>query len=86
MSAAMCGVRRTALTSLPVLAKVAALPALQAHSVHLTGEGRITGCVREHFTKLSAPCKNALISGATITKACKANYQLIPASGDSQMW
>jgi hypothetical protein len=53
------------------------------------GEGRITGCVREHFTNLSAPCKNALISGATITKACKANYQLRcagiePGGGRSQ--
>ena len=53
------------------------------------GEGRITGCVREHFTNLSAPCKNALISGATITKACKADYQLRcagiePGGGRSQ--
>ena len=53
------------------------------------GEGRITGCVREHFTKFSAPCRNALISGATITKACKADYQLKcvgiePGGGRSQ--
>jgi len=53
------------------------------------GEGRITGCVREHFISLSAPCKNALISGATITKACKADYQLKcagiePGGGRSQ--
>ena len=53
------------------------------------GEGRITGCVREHFTQLSAPCRNALISGATITKACKADYQLKcagiePGGGRSQ--
>jgi Cysteine rich repeat len=53
------------------------------------GEGRITACVREHFIKLSAPCRNALISGATITKACKADYQLKcvgiePGSGRSQ--
>lgn len=53
------------------------------------GEGRITGCVREHFTNLSAPCKNALISGATITKACEADYQLRcagiePGGGRSQ--
>jgi hypothetical protein len=53
------------------------------------GEGRITGCVREHFAKLSAPCQNALISGATITKACKADYQLKcadiePGGGRSQ--
>jgi len=53
------------------------------------GEGRITGCVREHFTNLSAPCKNALISGATITKACKPDYQLRcagiePGGGRSQ--
>ena len=40
------------------------------------GEGRVTACVREHFTELSAPCRNALISGATITKACKSDYQL----------
>ena len=40
------------------------------------GDGRITGCVREHFTQLSAPCRDALISCATITKACKADYQL----------
>jgi hypothetical protein len=53
------------------------------------GEGRITGCVMEHFTKFSAPCRNALISGATITKACKADYQLKcagiePGGGRSQ--
>ena len=53
------------------------------------GEGQITGCVREHFTNLSAPCKNALISGATITKACKADYQprcagIEPGGGRSQ--
>jgi Cysteine rich repeat len=53
------------------------------------GEGRTTGCVREHFTELSAPCRNALISGATITKACKADYQLKcagvePGGGRSQ--
>ncbi len=39
------------------------------------GGGRITACVREHFTELSAPCRNALISGATITKACTADYR-----------
>ena len=39
------------------------------------GEGRITTCVREHFAELSAPCRNALISGATITKACTADYR-----------
>ena len=53
------------------------------------GDGRITGCVREHFTQLSAPCRDALISGATITKACKADYQLKcagiePGGGRSQ--
>jgi hypothetical protein len=53
------------------------------------GEGRITACVGEHFTKFSAPCRNALISGATITKACKADYQLKcggiePGGGRSQ--
>jgi hypothetical protein len=53
------------------------------------GEGRITGCVREHFTKLSASCRNALISGVTITKACQADYQLKcagiePGGGRSQ--
>jgi Cysteine rich repeat len=40
------------------------------------GGGRITACVREHFTELSAACRNALISGATITKACTADYRL----------
>jgi Cysteine rich repeat len=39
------------------------------------GEGRVTACVREHFIQLSAPCRDALISGVTITKACKADYQ-----------
>ena len=53
------------------------------------GEGRITGCVREHFARLSAPCQNALISGVTITKACKEDYQLKcagvePGGGRSQ--
>ena len=53
------------------------------------GEGRITACVGEHFTQLSAPCRNALISGATITKACKTDYQLKcagiePGGGRSQ--
>jgi hypothetical protein len=53
------------------------------------GEGRITGCVREHFTKLSAPCRDALISSVTITKACKADYQvkcagIEPGGGRSQ--
>ena len=53
------------------------------------GEGRITACVREHFTELSAACRNALISGATITKACKADYQrkcvgIEPGGGRSQ--
>ena len=53
------------------------------------GDGRVTACVREHFTQLSAPCRNALISGATITKACKADYQLKcagiePGDGRSQ--
>jgi hypothetical protein len=53
------------------------------------GEGRITACVSGHFTELSAACRNALISGATITKACKADYQLKcagiePGGGRSQ--
>ena len=53
------------------------------------GEGRITACVSEHFTELSAACRNALISGATITKACRADYQLKcagtePGGGRSQ--
>jgi hypothetical protein len=39
------------------------------------GGGRITACVREHFTELSAPCRNALISGVTITKACATDYR-----------
>src|SRR5207244_8791043 len=39
------------------------------------GDGRITACVREHFTELSAGCRNALISGVTITKACTADYR-----------
>jgi len=39
------------------------------------GAGRITACVRDHFAELSAPCRNALISGATITKACTADYR-----------
>ena len=39
------------------------------------GGGRITACVREHFIELSAPCRNALISGVTITKACTADYR-----------
>src|SRR5262249_11520081 len=37
------------------------------------GGGRITACVREHFTEFSEACRNALISGATITKACAAD-------------
>jgi hypothetical protein len=53
------------------------------------GDGRISACVREHFSQLSAACRNALISGATITKACKADYQLKctgiePGGGRSQ--
>jgi len=53
------------------------------------GDGRITACVGEHFTELSAACRNALISGATITKACRADYQLKcagtePGGGRSQ--
>ena len=53
------------------------------------GDGRITACVREHFTQLSDRCRNALISGVTITKACKADYQLKcagiePGGGRSQ--
>jgi hypothetical protein len=39
------------------------------------GDGRITACVRGHFTELSVACRNALISGATITKACAADYR-----------
>ena len=53
------------------------------------GDGRITGCVREHFSQLSAPCQNALIGTVTITKACKADYQrkcagVEPGGGRSQ--
>ena len=53
------------------------------------GDGRFTACVSEHFTELSAACRNALISGATITKACRADYQLKcagtePGGGRSQ--
>ena len=53
------------------------------------GDGRITACVSEHFTEFSAACRNALISGATITKACRADYQLKcagiePGGGRSQ--
>jgi hypothetical protein len=53
------------------------------------GDGRLTACVREHFTQLSEPCRNALISGVTITKACKADYQvkcvgIEPGGGRSQ--
>jgi hypothetical protein len=53
------------------------------------GDGRISACVREHFTQLSAACRNALISSVTITKACRADYQLKcagiePGGGRSQ--
>ena len=53
------------------------------------GDGRISACVTEHFTQLSAACQNALISGVTITKACRADYQLkcasiAPGGGRSQ--
>ena len=53
------------------------------------GGGRITACVRERFTELSAQCRNALLSGATITKACSADYRqkcagVEPGGGRSQ--
>lgn len=53
------------------------------------GGGRISECVREHFTEFSAACRNALISGATITKACTADYHqrcagIEPGGGRSQ--
>ena len=39
------------------------------------GDGRLKGCVKEHFGQLSASCQTALISNVTITKACKADAQ-----------
>src|SRR5271167_6977 len=35
------------------------------------GDGRLKGCVKEHFGQLSAACQTAPISNVTITKACK---------------
>jgi hypothetical protein len=53
------------------------------------GDGRITACIREHFSQLSASCRTALISGVTITKACRVGYQQLcagvePGGGRSQ--
>lgn len=39
------------------------------------GDGRLKGCVKEHFGKLSASCQSALISNVTITKSCKPSAE-----------
>ena len=39
------------------------------------GEGRLKGCVKEHFGQLTASCQTALLSNVTITKVCKTDAQ-----------
>jgi hypothetical protein len=39
------------------------------------GEGRIAGCVKEHFQDLSTPCQNFLAATAAAAKACTADVK-----------
>jgi hypothetical protein len=39
------------------------------------GEGRLRGCVKEHFAAFSEPCKQALLSSVAVVKVCKADVQ-----------
>jgi len=39
------------------------------------GEGRIAGCVKEHFKDLSEPCQNLLATTAAAAKACTADVK-----------
>jgi len=39
------------------------------------GDGRLRGCVREHFGQLSERCKQALLSSVALVKVCNADFQ-----------
>ncbi len=39
------------------------------------GEGRLRGCVKEHFQTFSEPCKQALLSGVAVVRACKEDVR-----------
>jgi hypothetical protein len=39
------------------------------------GDGRLRGCVREHFAQLPEPCKQALLSSVAVVKICKADVE-----------
>jgi hypothetical protein len=39
------------------------------------GEGRIAGCVKEHFKDLSEPCENLVAATAAAAKACTADVK-----------
>jgi hypothetical protein len=39
------------------------------------GEGRIAGCVKEHFKDLSEPCQNLMAATAAAAKACTADVK-----------
>src|SRR5690242_18610765 len=39
------------------------------------GEGRLRGCVKEHFAAFSETCKQSLLSSVAVVRACKADVQ-----------
>ena len=39
------------------------------------GEGRIAGCIKDHFKDLSKPCQNFVAATAAVAKACTADIK-----------
>jgi hypothetical protein len=39
------------------------------------GEGRIAGCIKDHFKDLSKPCQNFVAATAAAAKACTADIK-----------
>jgi hypothetical protein len=43
----------------------------------LPGDGRIKGCIKAHFSDVSAPCQAVLVKAAAISKACGADVKKV---------
>ena len=43
------------------------------------GEGRVTACIKGHFSELSAPCQAVLLTTAAVGKACRDDVKKLCA-------
>ena len=65
-----------AVTAQPVTVRQACKTELEQHCSGVEpGEGRLRGCVKEHFAEFSEQCKAALLSGVVVVKTCKGDVQ-----------